>query len=127
LNSSELKQEAFARETRSGIEVLESQNEDHGARLEAISSSLKSMQTSLLNLRSLGERMLQSITTLPSDIRDLLRKILRSNMQIYYLLLQNQNTLSPTPTMLLQSNIRFEDALGVVRELPYQWFRHWEV
>jgi len=42
-------------------------------------------------------------------------------------MLQMQQNISPRPTNLLESNIRFEDALGEIKELPYEYFRHWEV
>ena len=97
------------------------------ARLDAISSTTDATQASVLGLRSLGDQIMQYISTFPRDIRDLLRKILRSNWQIYQVLLLLEAKIAPNPTMLLGSNIRFEDALGVYTELPYEFFRHWEV
>ena len=97
------------------------------ARLDAISSNTNATQASVLSLRSLGDQILLHIRGFPCDIRNLLRKILRSNWQIYQVILLLEAKMTPNPTMLLQSNIRFEDALGVCTELPYEFFRHWEV
>ena len=97
------------------------------ARLDAISSTIDATQASVLSLRCLGNLIIRHITKFPRDIRDLLRKILRSNWQIYQVLLLLETNITPNPTMLLGSNIKFEDALGVYTELPYEFFRHWEV
>jgi hypothetical protein len=95
--------------------------------LATLSIDMASTRTSLMNLRSLGVQIMAFLRTFPSELRDLLQTILRTNTQMYFMLLNLQNSVSTSPTLLLQSNIRFEDALGVVRELPHEWFRHWEV
>ena len=97
------------------------------ASLDAISSTTDATQASVLSLRSLGDQIMQYIGAFPRDLRDLLRTIMRSNWQMYQLLLQIQTNTSPNPTVLLESNIKFEDAMGDYLELPYQFFRHWEV
>lgn len=51
----------------------------------------------------------------------------QQNLELYRLLLQIQRDIPQTPTQLLPDNIKFEDALGRVKLLPYAWFRHWEV
>jgi hypothetical protein len=38
-----------------------------------------------------------------------------------------QNNLPKSPTTILESNIIFEDAMGRVQGLPYQWFQHWKM
>lgn len=52
------------------------------------------------------------------------QKILQSNWQIYRMLQQNVPT---SPTGLLATDIKFEDALGQIQTLAYEHFRHWEV
>ncbi|KEF62857.1 uncharacterized protein A1O9_00830 [Exophiala aquamarina CBS 119918] len=47
-------------------------------------------------------------------------------MQIYTILVTSQSSINATPSLLLDSNIQFEDALGRKSPLPYQWFHHWE-
>lgn len=100
--------------------------ESTNSRLDSISSSTKSLQTSVLSLRDIGQQVINFLETFPKEIRELLHKILQMNFQIYSLLLHSQSNIGTSPTLLLESNIRFEDALGRVRELPYQWFRYWE-
>ncbi|KAF2239142.1 hypothetical protein EV356DRAFT_515376 [Viridothelium virens] len=78
--------------------------------MNGLSIGLASAEMSLLSLRSVGAQI----------------NILRSNMQMYYMLLTIDNKVAASPTLLLQTNIRLEDSLGVVRELPYEWFRYWE-
>lgn len=96
-------------------------------RLDAISSTNDSIQASVLSLRGLSDQMKRYIGTFSRDIQDLLRTIMWSNWQMYRVLLQIQANTAPKPTMLIESNIRFEDAMGDYRELPYEFFRHWEV
>ena len=96
-------------------------------KLDALSTKAGATQASIMSLRSLGEHLMENIRQFPKEIRDLLRSILRSNWQMYQVLLQIQQRTSNSPTGLLDSNIKFEDALGEYRELPYEYFRHWEV
>jgi hypothetical protein len=51
----------------------------------------------------------------------------QQNLELYKLLRQIQNVIPQTVTQLLPDNIKFEDALGRAKSLPYTWFRHWEV
>ncbi|KAL3421762.1 hypothetical protein PVAG01_05918 [Phlyctema vagabunda] len=94
--------------------------------LERLSTSARSVETTVLNLRDTGQQILQFIGDFPREIRDLLQKIIRTNLQLYYLILRSQNNIAKVPTMLLESNILFEDALGRTQTLPYEWFRHWD-
>jgi hypothetical protein len=38
-----------------------------------------------------------------------------------------QQHIPPTPTALVASNIKFTDALDRYKELPYDYFRNWDV
>lgn len=96
-------------------------------KLDALSAKADTTQASIMSLRSLGEQVMDYIGQFPKEIRDFLRTILQSNWQIYRVLLQVQQHISQNPTGLLDSNIKFEDALGEYKELPYEYFRHWEV
>ncbi len=102
-------------------------NEVSHEKLDAISAKANATHASIMSLRSLGEQMMDYIRQFPQEIRDLLRVILLSNWQMYQVLLQIQHHISYNPTGRLDSNITFEDALGEYRELPYEYFRHWEV
>ena len=112
---------------QTGLDRLEKGIRHTDQHIESISRESLSIQTSLISLRSIGEQLLRFIRTFPAEIRQMLQKVISSNMQTYALLLQIQGVISRSPTWLLQDNIWFEDALGRVRELPYTWFRHWEV
>ena len=102
-------------------------NEASHEKLDAISAKAGATHASIMSLRSLGEQMMDYVGQFPKEIRDLLHAILLSNWQMYQVLLQIQQRTSNSLTGLLDSNIRFEDALGEYRELPYEYFRHWEV
>ena len=98
---------------------------DH--RFDEIGAKLEDAKTSVMSLRSTGEQILRCLGTFPQEMRELLQNIVRANWHMYQVLLNIQQSTSRSPTGLLESNIRFEDALGDSRELPYEYFRHWEV
>ncbi|KAL2043073.1 hypothetical protein N7G274_004133 [Stereocaulon virgatum] len=95
-------------------------------RMEAISDKMDAAQLSIIGMRSLGERILEYIKTFPREIRGLLRAIMQNNWQMYQVLLQIQHNTSRAPTAMQASNIRFTNVLGEYRELPYEYFCHWE-
>ncbi|KAF8533256.1 hypothetical protein BDD12DRAFT_810341 [Trichophaea hybrida] len=47
------------------------------------------------------------------------------NMEIYFLLLKIHESMPRSPTRLIQDNIVFDDALGHVKSLEFEYFRHW--
>jgi len=114
-------------ELRDEVKALSANTACNNTRLGSISSATSSIQSSVMSLRDLGEQLARFLSTFPAEIRGLLQKILRTNLQIYWLLLRSQTNDSASPSLLSQSNIQFEDALGRVKGLPFEWFRHWEV
>ena len=94
---------------------------------KAITSRIDTLQSSVLSLRELGSQMLRHVCTFPRNPQIQLRAILYSNSQIYQALLHLQQQIPQNPTGLMESNIKFEDALRDFKELPYEYFRHWEV
>lgn len=95
--------------------------------LEDVSTTLSSAQTTLMSLRDIGFQIKQFLCTFPAELRGLLQNILRTNMQMYFMLLNIHSSVGASPSNQGSSKFKLEDALGVVRELPYEWFRHWEV
>ena len=111
-----------------GIENDMSQaREASSRRLDGMGAKIGDTQASVMSLRSTGEQILKFLRTFPREMRELLENILRTNWQTYQVLLRIQQSTTRSPTGLLESNIRFENALGEYRELPYEFFRHWEV
>jgi hypothetical protein len=95
--------------------------------LETISKSTRGTHSSVLSLRNIGQQLLVFLETFSTETRKVLEKILRTDLRTYHLLLQVQRDIAASPTGLLKSNIKFEDAIGRFRELPYEYFRYWEV
>lgn len=95
--------------------------------LEALSSEIYATRVAVMSLRDIGKQTMRFVCTFPSEMRSLLQKIIQSNWQIYQLLLSLQKSPGQSPTGLLDSNIKFEDAMGELHELPYEYFRYWEV
>ena len=113
------------------LDVLETDmsqaRETSNGRLDEIGAKVGDTQTSVMSLRSTGEQILKCLRTCSREMRELLENILRANWQMYQVLLKIQQSTVRSLTGLLESSIRFEDALGEYRELPYEFFRHWEV
>jgi len=123
----DLKQNAFAESVGSRLEKLQATVDHTGATVDATATSVEVIKNTLVGISSIGQRLLYFINTFPVEMRELLHRVVRSNLQIYTALQQHQAAMPPTPTNLLQSNIRFENGLGVIQELPYEFFRHWEI
>jgi len=94
---------------------------------KAISSKADETQSSLMSLRNLGEKIMSFMMTFPQEIRDLLQTIVQSDWRTYQAVLQIQDRLARAPSSLHDSKIRFANALGEYRELPYERFCNWEV
>ena len=96
-------------------------------KLEALSSDVETTKAAVMSFRGIGQQIIVFISTFPLEMHDIIQKILRSNWQIYHILLSIQQSPTQSPTQLLDSNIQLEDAMGELLSLPYVYFRHWEV
>ena len=101
--------------------------DDSKGRLDKINDGVAKTHTAIVSLRTTGDQILRYVKSFPNELRDLLQKIMRGNWQIYQMLLQIQRNTPRSPSSMLESHIKFEDALGDCRLLPYEYFRHWEV
>jgi hypothetical protein len=95
--------------------------------ISALTMGVASISTSVTTLCNLGTQILSILRSFPAELRTLLETVLRTNTQMYAVLLEVHRKIGAHPTLMLDSNIRIEDALGEVRSLPFEWFRHWEV
>lgn len=93
----------------------------------ALKAGLFSTRVSLLTLHSLPAQITTFLSTFSAETRALLERILQINMQIYSTLYRIQDQLASSPSLASSECILFEDGLGIVRELPYEWFKYWEV
>jgi len=110
-----------------GLDNVNVGMENMTQRLSGLSIGFASAHTSLVTLRILNSQIVGFLRSFPTELRTLLDTVIRTNMRMYVMLLSIHERISTSPTLLLQSNIRFENALGVTQELPYEWFRSWEV
>ena len=122
---------AIALHVQEQVETLKNNLTEEGiairAKLDAISSDTNATQASVTSLRTMAEQITDYIRTIPQSFRESLQAPMQSNWQMYQVLLQIQQTFSRAPTSLHVSNIRFTNALGEYRELPYEYFCQWEV
>lgn len=118
---------ATAKPLQQKLEDVAQQSSDTRLSVVSLTAAFASLQGSFMGLRSMCLEMLAILQKLPTDLLAIIREIQSSNVQIYALLLKIASSVPASPTWLLSSNIRFEDALGVIWELPYEYFKHWEV
>ena len=57
----------------------------------------------------------------------LLKRILQTNLQVHALLLRLQGQMPQTLRMPANALFYLQDVLGRAHELPYDWFRHWDI
>ena len=70
---------------------------------------------------------LEAFQELSAEALDLLKRILQTNIEVYPLLQHVQAQLSRPLSSPTEDCIRFQDGLGRLQELPYNWFRQWEI
>ena len=99
------------------------------AKLDSILCKAEETQEAIMSLRSLREQFINYVGAFPQEVRNLLQGIAWSNWQIYQVLLQLQHRIPYRPNEFHnpQLSFRFENALGEVKDLPYEIFRDWEV
>lgn len=96
-------------------------------RVDAMRSSSEATQTSIITMYSLIEQIMSFVSGFPRDIRNLLHIITQGDWRTYQAVLQIQERLAHSPSSAGGSHIQFTNALGEYRELPYEFFCHWEV
>ena len=73
------------------------------------------------------EQLLSMVGKFSVEALKLLKRILETDLEIYALLRQVQERLPRGPPEATHDCIHFQDALGRTQELPYRYFRYWEV
>ncbi|EXJ84194.1 hypothetical protein A1O3_04861 [Capronia epimyces CBS 606.96] len=109
-----------------GVQSARTSMSDILTTLTDVSANMALTRKGVSSLQEIGSQIKTLLPTFPRELRGYLRTVLRYNMHMYFTLLDIQKNIATAPTQQLQSNFKFEDALGVTRELPYEWFRHWE-
>ncbi|CAO2647556.1 Nn.00g084780.m01.CDS01 [Neocucurbitaria sp. VM-36] len=95
--------------------------------LRYISDTTGTINTTVMSLRSLAVQLLQTLHHFPSQVRDTLEQVVRSNIQIYTVLRAIHSSILRAPAFQPEDSVRFEDVLGRTKSLPYEYFRHIEV
>ncbi|KAF8253177.1 hypothetical protein K440DRAFT_279586 [Wilcoxina mikolae CBS 423.85] len=90
-------------------------------------STAQSTAIALRIMRSRIDMLISTLQNVPAEILQMLRKLMMMNMEIYFLLLKIHESMPRSPTRLIQDNIVFDDALGRVKSLEFEYFRHWRV
>ena len=62
-----------------------------------------------------------------ADALELLKKLLQTNLETHALLLRLQEQIPQRLRMPTHTLFYFQDVLGREHELPYDWFKHWDI
>ncbi|KAF2821056.1 tannase-domain-containing protein [Ophiobolus disseminans] len=127
-SSTQLRKDAADSASRLTKQISQINDETKSTRQEvsAPANGVASSSSSTNALFSLENQILAIFRVFPAKLRALLQNVVGTNVQMYALLLQIHRKISATPTLALEGNIRMEDALGQIKSLPLEWFRHWE-
>ena len=96
------------------------------ARLDAVLAQSYHTHTTIVNIRSLAEQVMAFVGTFTNEVRGLLHSIVQADWRTYQAVLQLHERLARSPSFSGGSYLRFTNALGEYRELPYEFFCHWE-
>jgi DNA-binding XRE family transcriptional regulator len=73
------------------------------------------------------EKLIEYFGGYTAEILQILRRMIRTDLEMYSLLRQIMDELPRAPRFPKQNCIEFTDVLGRNELLPYQWFQDWEV
>ena len=90
-----------------------------------ISSGIRFLLNHLEIVRTIGDALLRTLMSFSEMVLQHLRENMRITMEIYEMLINLSRNM---PRLFTESEvIQFEDALGRVENLPFRWFRHFDV
>ena len=95
--------------------------------VRGVSVAVESTNTQLVSFRTLDAQLLHTLQHLPKQIGETMEQAIRSNLETYAMLRAIHSTVVRSPAYDAADMIMFEDVLGRVRKLPYEYFRHKEV
>jgi len=95
----------------------------HGSGHSIIVSNSKSIQ----RLESLVPQLMIVLGGFSATVLKLLRRILCTDLESYALLREMHCTILRAPIFGNKDSLHFTDALGRAEQLPYQYFRHWDI
>ncbi|KAL8714822.1 MAG: hypothetical protein Q9220_001335 [cf. Caloplaca sp. 1 TL-2023] len=96
-------------------------------KISDLGATTTTSNAAILSLRDISGYISTFLASFPQEFRGFIQRVLQDNWNMYQVLLQIRDRIPAQPTTLIDSNIKFEDALGRTKELPYEFFRHWEV
>lgn len=97
-------------------------------KLSNLSAGISSVRNSVSGLRDLSAQIISLLSSIPTELGCMIQSVIRSNARIESMLLGIQQRVPASPSLLMESNIRLEDALGRVHaDIPFEWFQYWEV
>jgi hypothetical protein len=92
-----------------------------------LSVGITAISNSVSGIRALSSQILGLLRVIPSELGGLIQSVIRSNARMESILLRMDQKIPAAPSLLNDSIIKMEDALGRKHDLPYELFHYWEV
>ena len=119
------------RSTMSSSKQIESQvNKAKNQQPDTATQSSNLLRSNFLRLRlprSIGTSLWGNLMPFSEKILYYLRKNMKTNFEIYSQVLKLQTSITQNMPVSQQDSIHFVDVLGRSADLPYEYFRHWEI
>lgn len=109
------------------LEDVARESSDTRLGVVSLTAAFASSQASFTDFKDVCLEMLVLLQRLPTDLLTMIQDIQQSIVHMHTLLQSMATSVPASPTLLLSSNIQFEDALGTPWSLQYEYFKHWEV
>ena len=71
--------------------------------------------------------LLGAFQVFSAEALELLKKLLQTGLETHALVLRLQEQIPQSPRMPTRTLFYFQDVLGREHELPYDWFKHWDI
>ena len=111
---------------RAENQLLSVEEQQSGTRSQ-MSMGFRSVLYEVDMIGAIGRRVLNMLVPFSEKALEYLRKNMKTNMEIYALLLKMQTSIPQCMFPSRQDSVHFEDVLGRKKLLPYDYFRHWDV
>lgn len=95
--------------------------------LTSIPTAIQSITTYVDRIVNILRPLLGVFQEFSVDALELLKRMLQTNLEVHALLLRMQGQVPQTPRMPIHTLFYFRDVLDREHELPYEWFRHWDI
>ena len=93
----------------------------------SIPTATRHIATYVDRIMSILKSLLGAFQAFSAEALELLKKLLQTNLETRALVLRLQGQIPQSLRMPTHTLFYFQDVLGREHELPYEWFKHWDI